>query len=135
MDALRLPVRIHQALLEEARRHLPNECCGLLGGQGNRVEELLPASNRLASPSAYEIPPEELFELFRRLRAGQLQLVGIYHSHPSGENQPSERDRERAYYPEAAYVIISPRPDAAQPVRAFRIEGENVREQPVEVVV
>ena len=39
----------------------------------------------------------------REMRAAGLELLGIYHSHPNGENEPSPRDVELAYYPEAAY--------------------------------
>lgn len=134
MAALTLPRSLFQVLLAEARRSLPNECCGLLGGHGRRVTRLFPALNALRSPVAYEVRPRELFEIFRRLRAEQLELVGIYHSHPTGDNVPSTRDRERAYYPEAAYVIVSPRADAPQPVRAFSIRENAVSELPVEVV-
>lgn len=124
---------MYEALLAEARCALPNECCGLLGGGAGEVARIFPATNELASPTAFEIPPRELFEILRRLRADHLELVGIYHSHPTGENAPSARDRERAYYPEAAYVIVSPA-QVAQPVRAFTIEGESVRELEVVVV-
>ena len=132
--SLRLPRALHRVLLEEARRSLPNECCGLLGGRGQAVEEILPATNALVSPAAFEIAPRELFELMRRLRDKKLQLVGIYHSHPAGDNAPSARDRERAYYPEAAYVIVSPVPEAPRPVRAFRLRGQEWEEWNVEVV-
>lgn len=118
---LMLPPEIRDRLVEEARRALPNECCGLLAGAGNRVTRMFPASNALASPTEYEIAPRELFDLFRRLREGKLELVAIYHSHPSGDNVPSKRDLERAYYPEAACVIVSPDASSPNPVRAFRI--------------
>ena len=123
-----------EALLEEARRRLPQECCGLLGGHGREVTKILPATNALASPVAYEIPPRELFDLFRHLRAEKLELVGIYHSHPTGENAPSAHDAERAYYPDAAYVILSPRPDHPRPLCAFQLAAGSIEELAVEVV-
>ena len=73
-----------------------------------------------ASRNRYEIAPEELFRLMREIRAAGLEFLGIYHSHPNGKNEPSPRDIERAYYPEAAYFILSPLPDTVRPVRAFR---------------
>ena len=135
MEPLTLPRALFEELLEEARRVLPNECCGLLAGRGRTVMRLFRATNALASPAAYEIRPRELFALFRRLRAEELDLVGIYHSHPTGENFPSVRDLERAYYPETAYVIISPRADATRPVRAFLLGEKAAVELPVEVPV
>lgn len=133
MDSLILPRVLCDELLEQARRSLPAECCGVLGGQGNEVSRVFPATNELASPTTFEVPARQLFEIFRQLRADKLDLVGIYHSHPSGENTPSARDLERAYYPEAAFVILSPGQDAPQPVRAFSLAGGEVRELPVEI--
>ncbi|MBI2956619.1 MAG: M67 family metallopeptidase [Acidobacteria bacterium] len=130
---LELSASLWRALVEEARRHLPQECCGLLGGCGARVTHVFPATNALASASAYEIPARELFEIFRRLRAEMLELLGIYHSHPTGDNAPSARDREQAYYPGVPYVIVSPRPEASRPVRAFLLGREREEELWVEI--
>ena len=58
---------------------------------------------------AYEIAPRSYSASIREIRAAGLELLGIYHSHPNGDNQPSPRDVERAYYPDAAYFILSPR--------------------------
>ena len=121
-------------MLTEARRSLPNECCGLLGGQGRTVTRVFQAANVLASPVSYEIRPRELFALVRRLREEKLELVGIYHSHPAGDNYPSARDCERAYYPDAAYVILSPRADAPRPLRAFQLVEGSVEELSVEIL-
>ena len=117
-----------QELLAEARHEPDLECCGLLAGQDGVISTVLRARNVLRSPTAYEIDTAELFSLFRRMRDDRLDHLGIYHSHPRGDNAPSPRDIERAFYPAAAYFIISPRPDAAQPVRAFRISAVEVRE-------
>ena len=133
MNPLELPRQIYERLLDEARQALPNECCGLLAGSGGRATEIFPATNELASPFEFEIPPRELFEIFRAMREKSLALVGIYHSHPSGDNAPSRRDLERAYYPEAVYVILSPAADAEAPVRAFRLADDDWQEIPVRV--
>ena len=128
MDTVILPRVIYEQMLAESRQVLPNECCGLLGGKGGVVKEIFPSSNSLASPTAYEIPPEELFAHFRAMREQKFSLVAIYHSHPQGENAPSRRDRERAYYPDAAYIIVSPEKGNPAPVRAFHLDGEGWKE-------
>jgi [CysO sulfur-carrier protein]-S-L-cysteine hydrolase len=121
------PIRIRREilarLLDEARRSPEIECCGLLAGAGGVITEVLPARNALASATAYEIAPEELFRLFRQLREQGLDHLGIYHSHPATDNAPSPSDIARAYYPEAAYFIISPREDAPRPIRVFEIRN------------
>jgi proteasome lid subunit RPN8/RPN11 len=96
---------------------------------------IFPATNVAANPAtSYEIAPEELFRLTREIRAASLELLGIYHSHPNGKNEPSPRDIERAHYPDAAYFIVSPLPDAPQPVRAFSIRDGRVTELEIQVV-
>jgi proteasome lid subunit RPN8/RPN11 len=125
-DLVQISRRVCEALLAQARSHPLQECCGLLAGRGGVITAIFPANNVLQSAKAYEIAPEELFALFRRMRSEGLEHLGIYHSHPSGDNVPSPRDIERAFYPAVAYFIISPRPDAPRPVRAFRIcEGQS----------
>jgi [CysO sulfur-carrier protein]-S-L-cysteine hydrolase len=121
-------------LLAEARRVPELECCGLLAGRDGVISVVLPARNLLASATAYEIEPAELFALFRRIRADGLDHLGIYHSHPRGENAPSPRDVELAFYPQAACFILSPLANAALPVRAFRIVQGQVSELTLRLV-
>ena len=70
----------------------------------------------------------------RAIREAGLELLGIYHSHPRGENCPSPRDIERAYYPDVAYFILSLDPNVPHPVRAFSIRDGKVEELSVQVV-
>jgi [CysO sulfur-carrier protein]-S-L-cysteine hydrolase len=121
-------------LLAEARRLPELECCGLLAGCDGVISTVLPARNLLASATAYEIEPAELFELFRRMRGEGLDHLGIYHSHPRGDNAPSPTDIERAFYPEAAYFILSPLANATRPVRAFHIAQGQARELTLRLV-
>jgi len=129
--AIRIRREVLASLIEEARRDPAIECCGLLAGSGGIITDLLPARNALSSATAYEIAPEELFRLFRQMRERGLDHLGIYHSHPVTDNAPSPSDIARAYYPDAAYFIVSPMPHAARPIRAFEIRDGEVSEREV----
>jgi proteasome lid subunit RPN8/RPN11 len=101
----------------------------MLAGRDGVITRSFPATNAAAVPAtSYEIEPKELFQLTRAIRDAGLALLGIYHSHPIGKNEPSPRDMEQACYPDVAYFIISPLPDAERPVRAFAIRDGNVTE-------
>ena len=116
-------------MLEQARSAGGEECCGLLAGRDAAITGILPARNAAQRPeSEYEIAPEELFRLMREIRGAGLEMLGIYHSHPSGGNSPSASDVERAFYPEAAYFIVSPHGDPGRAVRAFAIRNGAVAE-------
>ena len=121
-------------LLSEARRNPQQECCGFLAGRDGVMTTVLPAVNALESATQFEIAPAELFRLVREMRAHKLEHLGIYHSHPTGENVPSARDIERAFYPETAYFILSPGEDTPRPLRAFSIHDGRVSEIAIEVV-
>ena len=125
---VRITRAVRDALLAEARLEPGFECCGLLAGRGEVITTVLSAQNALASATAFDIAPRELFEIFQLMRQQGLDHLGIYHSHPAGENAPSRRDIEAAYYPDAVYFILSPLPEASNPVRAFSIRDGLVSE-------
>lgn len=116
------------AMLEAARHQLPEECCGLAAGAGEVVTELFPLRNALASPHAYFAEPAELIRTLRQIRERGLRHLGIYHSHPSGDNFPSASDVDLAYYPSSVYFIVNPREGASHALRAFSIAAGRVTE-------
>ena len=122
-------------LTDDARREPTQECCGLLSGREGIITHAFPAENVATDPSKnYEIAPKEIVRLMREFRAAGLQFLAIYHSHPNGENIPSARDIELAYYSEEAYLIISPQLDAPKPVRAFSIRDGRVQELEIAIL-
>jgi proteasome lid subunit RPN8/RPN11 len=88
------------ALIAEAKRRFPHECCGILVGRSNAENELvvtraLPAQNVAASrlESRYEIDPRALLQIETELRGHPDEFVaGFFHSHPRGANVPSPID-------------------------------------------
>jgi [CysO sulfur-carrier protein]-S-L-cysteine hydrolase len=127
-DTVRVLASVIAQLRDLARERADQECCGLLAARDGVITTLLPATNALASATAYEIAPRELFALFRRIRGAHLDFAGIYHSHLSTDNVPSPRDIELAFYPDVAYFILSPLSNAPDPVRAFSIRAGSVAE-------
>ncbi len=121
-------------MLAHARREPRLECCGLLAGRDAAISAIFSTKNASGNAAtSYEIAPDDLFRMMRAIRAARLELLGIYHSHPQGDNFPSARDLERAFYPDAAYFIVSPRAETQNPVRAFSIRDALVAELPVEM--
>ncbi len=116
-----------------ATQAAPAECCGLIGGDGERATSLYPMRNVAANANtAYEAAPEDLFAAQRQMRERGEQLIAIYHSHPRATlPQPSETDVRLAYYPQAIYFIIGLANE--QPVmRAFKISEAEGRWEEVE---
>jgi proteasome lid subunit RPN8/RPN11 len=131
---VRIAADVLAVMSAHARGTPAEECCGLLAGRDGRITDIHPATNVAPEPAkSYEIAPKEIFKLIRKIRTAGLELLGIYHSHPTGENAPSPRDVELAYYPEAAYFILSPRPGVAKPVRAFSIRDGRTEELEIRI--
>lgn len=127
-ESIHIDAEILNKMLEHARSEPLIECCGLLAGRDGIVTHIFPATNALASATAYEIAPRELFHLFRTVRERGLTHLGQYHSHLASDNSPSPTDVEQAGYPDHAYFIISLLAGIANPIRAFSIRDGIVRE-------
>jgi [CysO sulfur-carrier protein]-S-L-cysteine hydrolase len=131
-------IRVKNEVLKQMADHVLQEsqleCCGLLAGSGRVITRVITTTNAMASATEYAIAPKELFQSMREIRAAGLEFMGIYHSHPNGDNKPSARDIDQAYYPDVVYFILSPRKDMAKPVRAFSIRNGKAAELNVQIV-
>lgn len=124
-------------LLKHARRQPHEECCGLLAGQDGIITHSFPAKNVALDPIRnYEIAPKEIVCLLGKFRERRLEFLGIYHSHPNWmqENEPSPKDIALAYYSEAIYFIVTPRPYATTPIRAFSIRDGVATELEIQIL-
>jgi proteasome lid subunit RPN8/RPN11 len=129
--------KVYGQLLEHARRQPHRECCGILAGQRGLITRAFPAKNVAADPVwNYEIAPNEIVRLMRQLRQRRLDFLGIYHSHPHwlDTNEPSPRDIALAHSTEAIHFIVTPRPYATSPIRAFSIRHGRALELEIQVL-
>ncbi|CDO36649.1 MULTISPECIES: M67 family metallopeptidase [Novosphingobium] len=93
---------------EEARKASPRECCGVLLGHGERIDEALVAANVAQDPERkFEIDPLVLLSSHKQARAGGKQVLGYYHSHPVGHPVPSATDCEHASGDQRIWAIVA----------------------------
>lgn len=109
---LAIPDSLLAEVIAHARAEQPLECCGLLAGHIadgiGTVSARFPVKNDATSPTEYLSNPRDMLTAFRTMRERGLELLAIYHSHPTSEAVPSRRDIERNTYGEtAAHVIVS----------------------------
>ena len=128
----KLPHPLVEEMFAHARACAPEECCGLLGGEGSSASSVYPLRNVAPRPEvAYEAAPEELFRAQREMRARGESLAAVYHSHPrSADPVPSAADVRLAFYPSAIYFIIGFDDAGACVLRAFRISEREGRWEP-----
>lgn len=116
-------------VLDHARATLPDECCGLLLGEGDCVRAAWPARNELASPTRYRVDPRDYLAAARFARASRLDVIGAYHSHPSSAAIPSRTDLAESAGDTFIYLIAGRIAEAgARELRAYRFAGGNFHE-------
>jgi [CysO sulfur-carrier protein]-S-L-cysteine hydrolase len=131
-----------QAVIDHCIAGLSNEACGMMGGKSGSVEKVYPMKNAKPGPDYYEMEPEEQFRVMKDIRDSGLELIGLFHSHPTGQAYPSSVDVSQAYwpgtelpnYPDAVYIIVSLMDRRKPVVRGFSIEEGQVSEVSLIVV-
>lgn len=122
--------------LQEMRKHVstqaPLEACGLLAGKQDSVETVLRVRNAVQSPVQFRMDAQEQYNAFEWIDANGLDLVGIFHSHPSGPETASPTDIAEAAY-EVVHVIWS-RTGCTWSARGFWIEKGQVTEVELQVL-
>ena len=121
-------------MISYARDEAPREACGILAGKSGRVLRIYRTRNADRSPTSYRLDPDQQLRVFKDIEDRGLELIGIYHSHPSSPAVPSDRDVEQAHYPEVSYILISLADPAEAQVSAFRITTEGVTEEDLVVI-
>lgn len=128
---LAFPLALWSVVESQLTRALPEEACGLLAGQDGSVDQVYPVDNTLHSPTAYRMDPSGQVQAMLAIERAGLELIAIYHSHPTGPAIPSATDLKQASYPDALYVICSPTPSRAWQARAFWLREGVPVEEPV----
>jgi [CysO sulfur-carrier protein]-S-L-cysteine hydrolase len=107
-------------MLQHVTEHAPLEACGLLAGKNGRVEKVLPIRNQAQSPVRFVMDPYEQLQAFEWIDSQELDLIGIFHSHPTGPEMVSATDIKEAAY-EVVHIIWSHLDRAWRP-RGFWIQ-------------
>ncbi len=104
---LSVPQAVYDSLLSHARQGAPEEVCGVLGGRDSTIESAHRVPNVADLPTTrYELDPETQLRAIEQAECDG-ELLGFYHSHPEGPQEPSATDRAQATWANAYYVIVS----------------------------
>jgi proteasome lid subunit RPN8/RPN11 len=99
-------------MVSHAQRTYPNECCGamigVIDGENKTVREAIALENAFegAQAARYELRPQDLLAADRAARERQMDLIGIYHSHPDCDAYFSKTDLQNSC-PWYSFVVLS----------------------------
>jgi proteasome lid subunit RPN8/RPN11 len=109
---IRIEPEAWAAMVAHAQATFPNECCGAMLGVVNDGEKLvrvaMPLENAYegAQRERYELRPQDLLFADKQARAQDMDVVGIYHSHPNCDAYFSETDLKNSC-PWYSFVVLS----------------------------
>src|SRR3954451_3451573 len=131
---MRMSRSVYEAMVAHSQEDRPFEACGVLAGAGGMVTGLHRARNAADLFGVrYQIDPGDFLKINRAIDDDDLEMIGIYHSHPFTRAYPSATDMAQAWEG-LVYVIVSLRDFLRPEARAFTVADGAVSEQPIEIV-
>jgi len=98
-------------LVTHAISEQPNESCAMLFGKkvGDNwnVKEVFLTQNIDDSQTNFTISPEELLKGYQIAEKNQLEVVGVFHSHPNSDAIPSNTDKKFMQNNPVPWIIFS----------------------------
>jgi len=128
MEAVHIPRKLINQILEQAQQSPGKEICGLVSSRNsshNQPVHCYPIANTSTEPNhRYLMDPRQQIDTFRIMREREEELYAIYHSHPESPALPSAEDLQQASYPEALHIIISMNTEGTLQLRGFRLKAD-----------
>jgi proteasome lid subunit RPN8/RPN11 len=129
-----MAIKINPISQSEIRTHLENAypeegagfLLGLVDDDDRLVQVILPVGNAregAARNNRYLITPQDTYKAELEAEAQDLEVLGVFHSHPDVANVPSEFDREWAL-PWYSYIIARVDKGVAVSIRSWRLSDD-----------
>jgi [CysO sulfur-carrier protein]-S-L-cysteine hydrolase len=132
IQTLTLSRTLLNEMISYVDQRVPFEACGLLAGHNDQAELMIGVLNQAQSPVRFVMDPYEQLRAFDWIDAHELDLIGIFHSHPTGPGTVSATDIAEAAYP-VVHIILS-RTEAHWQARGFWVEADQAHEVTLQVI-
>ena len=111
MECIVLAQKEKDKLVDHAIEQQPSESCAMLFGKkvGDdwNVKEVFLTQNMDNSQTNFTISPEELLKGYQIAQKNQLEVVGVFHSHPNSDAIPSNIDKKFMQNNPVPWIIFS----------------------------
>lgn len=133
-----IPPDAIKSIHDIAEQAYPFECCGFIYGhvgdqvQVSQVQAVV--NDSVENPKVhYSIPPKEFIRAERFALEKEMDLIGVFHSHPDHPPYPSGRDLADAL-PELSYFITSVYQGQAIRTKSWRLsDSRQFQEEPIKI--
>ena len=125
MESIVLAQKEKDKLIAHAIKQQPSESCAMLLGKraGNNwnVKEVFLTQNIDDSQTNFTISPEELLKGYQIAEKKQLEVVGVFHSHPNSDAIPSNTDKKFMQNNPVPWIIFS---DVTNDLTAYLLDSD-----------
>ena len=128
MQKIKLSETDKKILAEYSENQKPNESCAILFGKNDKVLDLFLTENIEKSPVNFTISNKQLIEGYKIAEEKEMDVIGIFHSHPDSDAYPSNTDKKFMQSNPVAWIIYS---GINKNFRAYLLETDIV-EIPIE---
>ena len=132
-NSLRLRISDYQQMQQYVLRMLPEEACGIIGGIRNTSKVVYGIENTLHSPVRFQMEAQGQVRAMIDIEDSGLDLLAIFHSHPSGPDHPSPTDLSEFLYPGTYYLIWYPEAENWT-CKAYEMSTEEFRFIPISLI-
>lgn len=121
-------------MVADAVETFPDECCGFFFGREEGEERIITKTQVVNNAKEgdkrrrFEIASKDYLKAEAFAEEHQLQLLGVYHSHPNHPAIPSEHDRVAAQ-PYFSYIIISVKDKKFADIRSWQLNEKTQFEE------
>ena len=119
----------NQELLEHYAKSQTYEVCALLFGKGDKIKFVFYTENTDQSPVHFTISSEELMDGYKSAVKMDMDVIGIFHSHPNNKAYPSITDERFMKTNPVVWIIYS---GIDKNFKAFILDE---KEQPKEIEI
>ncbi len=115
-------------LAQYSENQKPNEACAILFGKEDEVLDIFLTDNIEESAVNFTISNEQLIEAYKIAEDQNVEIVGIFHSHPNSDAFPSNTDKKFMQSNPVAWIIYS---GINKNFKAYILESDSI-EIPIE---
>ena len=138
---LKIKKELIKQIADQGEKGYPYEICGFILGKIDYESNIRTAleiyqvenQNKERANDRFEIDPKDYLKVEEYADSKDMQIIGIYHTHPDHPDRPSQTDLMFAQ-PDMSYIIMSVKEGKAENWRSWELVGNRFKKEEVDII-
>ncbi|WP_457641663.1 Mov34/MPN/PAD-1 family protein [Persephonella sp.] len=138
---LKIKKELIKQIADQGEKGYPYEICGFILGKIDYESNIRTAleiyqvenQNKERANDRFEIDPKDYLKVEEYADSKDMQIIGIYHTHPDHPDRPSQTDLMFAQ-PDMSYIIMSVKKGKAENWRSWELVGNRFEKEEVDII-